>query len=145
MKGRWHNLWVALGRNRSGWFLVITEEKGEVVSRIFRLEGTEAGGWWRMMVTMFKVVRRNCQFSVKVGHSDHEENREEIGGGLQMFTVESEGRKEFYWCSERELEAGESVREDKIQHGKGRTRFKIQNHDSQNEERVPFSWNPKRG
>lgn len=43
-KGLSYDLWVALGGNRRGRFLVFTEEKGKMVRRIFLPEGMEAGG-----------------------------------------------------------------------------------------------------
>lgn len=45
------NLWVALGRNRRGRFLVLTEERGDRTWRIVIPEEKEAEGWWKMMVT----------------------------------------------------------------------------------------------
>lgn len=48
-------------QDKRGKFLVFTEEKGEAVRQIFILEGPHAGGLWRMMLVLFKMVGRKFE------------------------------------------------------------------------------------
>lgn len=67
-KRKSHELLVALGRNRGGKFLVLTEKKGEEVKCIFALKGKEAGGWWRLLAMVAEVVRNiaHCHAEVEI-------------------------------------------------------------------------------
>lgn len=64
-KGRRHNLWVALGRNKRGRFLVFTKEKEDRIRHTFIQEGREVEEWWRMTVALAEVAGKRLERMVK--------------------------------------------------------------------------------
>lgn len=54
--GRYHSLSLALGWNKRGRFLVMSEMWGKRHRRNFIPEGIEVGGWWRIMKSIFELA-----------------------------------------------------------------------------------------
>lgn len=54
--GGTRHLFVVRGWNKRGRYLVMMEERGKSLKRIFNPEGERAGGWWCMMKSIFELA-----------------------------------------------------------------------------------------